>query len=273
MAMSDTDFLALLRDLGAEADELIETLAAIDQETWQVPTPAHGWNIHDQVVHLAYFDDLVGLGFTDPDGFSRRKSELLAMGSDWVDRLSWERATLTAAETVEWLATSRAAAIRMFTELGPAARSPWFGPPMSAASSATARLMETWAHGQDVYDTLGVEHTPTDRLKHICHLGVITRGFSYRLRGAEPPPEEVRVELGAPGGDTWIWGPPDAPDRVTGQANDFALAVTQRRNLADTGLAATAGAATEWMSLAQAFAGAAGTGRPAGGFSREVSHP
>ena len=266
--MDDAQFSQLLSDLGNEAAALLDVLRNLEPEQWQIPTPAEGWNIHDQVVHLAYFDDLVGLGFTDPDGFETKAAELEASGEDWVDRLSHDRSAIPPTELVDWFSTSRASAIDRFAQLGPSARTPWFGPSMSAASSATARLMETWAHGQDIYDALSVHPDATDRIRHICHLGVITRGFSYRVRGAEPPPAEVRVELTAPDESLWTWGAETLPDRVVGTASDFALVVTQRRNIADTSLAATPGAAAEWMTMAQAFAGAPGTGRPAGQFAR-----
>jgi uncharacterized protein (TIGR03084 family) len=126
---------------------------------------------------------------------------------------------------------------------------------MSPASFATARLMEYWAHGQDIADALGVERKPTSRLRHICHLGVRTRGFSYAVRGMTPPDTEVYVALTGPDGDTWAWGDPAATDRVEGTALDFCLVVTQRRLPAGTGLVTTGDAATEWMQIAQAFAG------------------
>jgi len=150
-------------------------------------------------------------------------------------------------------------------ERDPRDRAPWYGPDMSIASMATARLMETWAHGQDVADALGVTREPTKRLRHVAHLGVRTMGFSYLLRDRPVPTEPVRVELEAPDG-LWSWGPDETVNRVTGPALDFCLLVTQRRNLADTRLRVTGPVATEWMSIAQAFAGAAGKGRPAGRF-------
>ena len=55
---------------------------------------------------------------------------------------------------------------------------PWFGPPMSQTSMATARFMETWAHALDVYDAL-VTLKITDRIKHVAHLGVRTRNYSF----------------------------------------------------------------------------------------------
>ena len=138
----------------------------------------------------------------------------------------------------------------------------WFGPPMSATSHATARLMETWAHGQDIVDALGQERAATRRLKHIAHLGVRTRAYSYTQHGLAPPPNDVFVKLDAPGGDcVWTWGASDAEDRVTGPAPDFCLVVVQRRHLDDTDLKYDGPHAREWLLIAQAFAGIAGTGR------------
>jgi uncharacterized protein (TIGR03084 family) len=123
--------------------------------------------------------------------------------------------------------------------------------------------MEYWAHGQDIADGLGVARTPTARLRHICHLGVRTRGFSYAARGMTPPDVDVHVALVSPDGDTWTWGEPASADRVEGSALDFCLVVTQRRHVDDTALNVTGDAATEWMHIAQAFAGGPTTTDPA----------
>ena len=138
---------------------------------------------------------------------------------------------------------------------------------MGPASSATGRLMETWAHAQDVADTTGERREPTKRLRHVADLGVRTFAFCFRLRGRPVPAVPVRVELDAPGGEHWTWGAAAAEDRVTGTALDFCLVTTQRRNLADTGLQVTGPAAAEWMTIAQAFAGAPTDGRPPGLFA------
>jgi uncharacterized protein (TIGR03084 family) len=138
---------------------------------------------------------------------------------------------------------------------------------MSAASSLTARIMETWAHTQDIADALGVIREPTERLRHVAHIGVGARAFSYAVHGQPAPETPVRVDLTGPGGAVWTWGPQDAGNRVTGPALDFCLLVTQRRHRDDLALTITGPAATEWMAIAQAFAGEAGTGRSPGQFT------
>ena len=137
----------------------------------------------------------------------------------------------------------------------------WFGPPMGAASMATARLMETWAHGLDVADTLGVSVPPSPRLKSIAHLGVRTRDFAFSVHGLTPPAEPFRVELTAPDDDLWTWGPEDAAQRVVGTALDFCYLVTQRRPRATLNVEAHGTDAQTWLGIAQAFAGPAGPGR------------
>ena len=161
-----------------------------------------------------------------------------------------------------WFDAARAELLGTFAGLDPRARLPWFGPAMSAASALTARLMETWAHTQDIADALGVSREPTGRLRHVAHIGVGARAFSYAVRGKIQPPVPVRVELIAPDGALWIWGPAEAEDRVTGPALDFCLLVTQRRHRDDLAMAIEGPAATEWMAIAQAFAGPPGPGRP-----------
>lgn len=256
------DLPALVADLEAETVDLlalVEPLAAAD---WERPTPAAGWRIRDQVGHLAYFDAAAVQALADPDGFRAAAAEVMGRGPDFPDQVAAEARTLAADEVLAWFREARHSLLDAFGTADPATRLPWYGPDMSAASSVTARLMETWAHGQDVADALGVERPPTARLRHIAHLGVATRAHSYRLRGREAPTAAVRVEVDAPDGDLWTWGDPDAPERVTGPASDLCLVVTQRRHLDATALEASAGA-RDWLVIAQAFAGAPGPGRDA----------
>jgi uncharacterized protein (TIGR03084 family) len=258
----------LLDDLLAETDVLTAMLAPLDDAGWDRPTPAAGWAIRDQVSHLAWFDDAATLAATDADRFRAEAAAAEQAGSaaSFPDQIAARYRQLPVAELRGWLQHARAEYIRVLRGLSGRTRLPWYGPDMSAASSATARLMETWAHGQDVADALGVQRPATGRLRHVAHLGVATLGFSFLLHGRPAPAEPVRVGLSGPSGETWTWGPAGAPDSVTGPALDFCLAVTQRRHVADTGLRTTGPVAAQWMSIAQAFAGAPGPGRSPGQF-------
>jgi len=256
------DLATVLADLAAETHELDRAVATLSPGGWATPTPAVGWTIAHQVSHLAWTDRMSVLAATDADGFARQ----VAAVTDLIAELE-AGATAGAGEPpAELLARWRAGRAELAAALAAATgKLPWFGPPMSATSMATARLMETWAHAQDVYDALGVRSEPTARLRHVAHIGVRTRNFAYLVNGRTPPADEFHVELTGPAGETWTWGPSDAAQRVTGPAFDFCLLVTQRRNRADLAVVADGRDADAWLDIAQAFAGPPGGGRePAG---------
>src|SRR3954453_19288501 len=255
------DMGALTADLAAESAELDEVLSVLAEPQWGLDTPAQGWTVRDQVTHLAYFDRTAVQGATDPAGFRAEADADMAAGMDFPDRIVARHRGLSGAEAFAWLQRARRGYLDTFAALDPGTQLPWYGPPMSAASSVTARLMETWAHGQDVVDALGLTRRPTARLRHVAHLGVRTLGWSFRVRGLPEPDAPVRVELASPDGEPWTWGPADAADRVTGPAEDFSLVVTQRRHRSQTALAADGPVADRWLDIAQAFAGAPGRGR------------
>src|SRR5665647_3447171 len=141
MTLGDKEFASLLGDLDAETADLVAALDGLSAAHWALATPAEGWNIHDQVVHLASFDDLAALGFTRPEEFRAAADGLLATGNDWVDQIN-QRTRFQPEATLRWFAESSAVMSGVLATAGAGARSQWFGPTMSAASSATARLME-----------------------------------------------------------------------------------------------------------------------------------
>jgi uncharacterized protein (TIGR03084 family) len=264
MAVSMT---ALVADLAAESADLTGMLAPLSAADWERPTPAAGWAIRDQVSHLAFFDEQATLAAMDPDRFAAAVADLEpgdpeAADSDFAGLVAERYRHLSGPELLAWLTTARREYLGIFATLDPASRLPWFGPEMSAASSVTARLMETWAHGQDIADALRITRRATKRLRHVAHLGVATLRFSFTAHGRPAPDEPVRVELTGPDGSAWAWGPPDAGNVVRGPALDFCLLVTQRRHRLDTGLRAQGEVADAWLDLAQAFAGPPGPGRP-----------
>ncbi|MEV7774666.1 TIGR03084 family metal-binding protein [Kitasatospora sp. NPDC086791] len=264
-----TDVLGgLLADLRAESAVLDGLVTGLPPEGWSRSTPAEGWTIAHQIAHLAWTDDWTSLAARDPEGFGAalgdRFGTPLEAGADPVEEGAREGA---AAEPTTLLARWRAGREDVLAALAAAPsdlRLPWFGPPMKPASMATARLMETWAHGQDVADSLGITREPTARLRHIAHLGLRTLGFAFGAHGLPAPERPVRLELTAPDGGTWAFGPADAEDVVAGPALDFCLLVTQRRHRDDLALTATGPVATAWLPIAQAFAGAPGKGRQPG---------
>lgn len=252
--MTRPTYPQLLDDLAAESAVLRAKLEGASDADWDTPTPSPGWAVRDQVSHLAHFDGTCLQSVSDPEEFTR---SLPTIDADLTEAVARRHASTAPAELLTWFVEGRERLLAAFRSVEPNLRVPWYGPPMSAMSSATARLMETWAHGVDVHEALGAEVVATDRLIHVAHIGVRTMGFSFVLRGQAAPETPVRVELTAPGGDLWEWGPPDAADAVRGTALDFCLAVTQRRHLDETALECAGDVARAWMAQAQAYAGEA----------------
>jgi uncharacterized protein (TIGR03084 family) len=248
----------LLHDLRAEQGDLRRLVEDADLAT---PTPAEGWDVRDSISHLAGTDVEATLSMTDPDAFVAKLPQVGGDIDGFLTKQLTERRDLPRAVFLAQWQDGFEALLTAFEKLDPSAKLPWYGPPMSPASFATARIMEYWAHGQDVADGLGVSRTPTARLRHICHIGYRTRGFSYVNRGLTPPAVDVRLELTAPDGTTWTYGDDKAAESVTGPALDFCLLVTQRRHREDVNVVAHGAAADEWLSIAQAYAGPPGPGR------------
>lgn len=253
---------ALLDDLAAESADLDSRVAPLDDSGWATPTPAAGWDVRDTVNHLAATDEDALLALTDRAGFQALLGRLLAGSAEQhVERLVAQRRALPPADVLARWRAGRDALQTALHAADPGTRVPWFGPPMSPASFVTARLMETWAHGQDVADALGQQRPATARLRAVAEIGVRARPYSYAAHGRPTPDAPARVELTGPAGEAWSWGPQDAADVVRGPALDFCLLVTQRRHRDDLALEAQGQYASEWLGIAQAFAGPPGTGR------------
>ena len=253
---------ALLDDLAAESADLDGRVAGLDDAGWTTPTPAAGWDVRDTVNHLAATDEDALLALTDRAGFDALLGRLLTGGAEeHVEGLVAERRSLIPAQVLEAWRGGRDALQEALRAADPGARVPWFGPPMSPASFVTARVMETWAHGQDVADALGQSRPATARLRSVAEIGVRARPYSYAAHARPTPDAPARVELTGPDGEAWAWGPPEAADVVRGPALDFCLLVTQRRHRDDLALEAHGPLAQEWVGVAQAFAGPPGSGR------------
>jgi uncharacterized protein (TIGR03084 family) len=217
--------------------------------------------------HLAASDSSAKLSACDPDIFVQHV-KTTPERSKVFSELFVKVDGMNGSEILSWWRQERTALLDAMRELDPKHRLPWYGPPMSARSFVTARLMETWAHGQDIVDVFDIHRSPTSRLRHIAHLGYITFGWSFSVRNLEVPKIAVRVELLSPEGQWWNWGPEAAKETVRGSVEDFCLVVTQRRHVEDTGLIVTGNAAENWMRVAQCFAGPPDEGPKPGMFTK-----
>jgi uncharacterized protein (TIGR03084 family) len=248
----------VLSDLTAESLQLDQWVAGLAEAAWSTVTTPEGWTVTDQIAHL-HWTDLTSLtAIQNPDEFGRLLREAAADPTGFVDARSAEMALVPPGDLLLLWREGRVdldAALRSVPE---GERVAWFGPPMSPTSMASARLMETWAHGHDVGEALGITIPSTDRACHVCHLGVQARGYAYLVRGESDPGVDIRVELTGPGGDLWTWGPAEATERVTGSGHDFALLATRRRHLDDVDVQADGEHAAHWLTIVQAFAGLPG---------------
>lgn len=247
----------LCADLLDEYADLAALADGLSADAWRRPTAFFDWSPWDEVAHLCYFDEAGLLAIRDRAAFQNHAAELMQQmrRGESISQLARER--YAGLEGPALLARWR----QHYTELADKLASldardrlPWYGPDMSARSFATARLMETWAHGQDIHDLLCRRRGNAPRLRHIAHLGATTFGWTFANRGLVVPDPAPRIELTGPGGDAWIWNPGATEHFVRGSAEDFCLVVTQRRHLADTGLH-HGGNATAWLQIAQCFAG------------------
>ena len=242
-------------DFLAETNALAGLLAPLRDAAFDEATQFKGWTLNDVVRHLHFWNRAAGLQLTDEAELVRLLGAIAGKGG----MRAVEREVVPQsgqALRAAWLATAGEIA-DLYATADPKARLKWAGPDMSARSSITARLMETWAHGQEVYDHLGQERVDGDRIRNIAHLGVSTFGWTYQVRRMELPPVVPHVRLTAPSGAIWTWGEEGAVNSVSGSATEFCQVVTQVRSVVDTKLFVRGPVATEWMGMAQCFAGAA----------------
>ena len=237
-------------DLREEGAALHAFLAGLDEADWARPTPFKNWTVNAVIQHLHYGDWMASVALEDPARFARLVETRRAGGvPDGAPEMREGPALLDR----WWGRLSRLCGLMEGED--PGRRVAWVGPDMGLRSFATARQMETWAHGQDIYDLLQAPRAHFDRLANICVLGCRTFGWTFRNRGLEPPAPAPCVRLTLPSGALWRHGAESEADRVEGAALDFCRVVTQGRNIADVDLEVRGGPARAWMAIAQCFAG------------------
>ena len=262
-------------DFLLECDRFHAAVAQLSDDALAEPTAFKRWTITDIVGHLHVWNHAARLSLNDQPGFAALMAQIgttIRSGGDLnAAERTWLKGLGGQALIAVWAQTYRSVAAD-FAVADPAQRVPWVGPSMSARSSISARLMETWAHAQAGFDMLGVERENGDALKNICVLGLNTYGWTFKNRKLEPPMPMPQLLLTAPSGALWTFGELAAGERIEGQAAEFCQVVTQTRNIADTSLIVTGANANAWMAMAQCFAGKP-VDPPAPGVRRRAERP
>lgn len=245
-------------DFREESRALAALLEPLSAQDLQRETQFKGWSIEDVLGHLHLFNVAAETSLQGEQAFGafiapivadmQSGKSILECQFPWLNGLGGRDLFEAWKDGAESCADAFAAA-------DPKARVKWVGPDMSALSSVTARQMETWAHGQEVFDLLGVDRAEADRVRNICHLGVSTYGWTFINRKEAVPEPAPHVRLTAPSGAVWTWNEAQEDNLVEGSAVDFARVVTQTRNIGDTDLRTAGDVAARWMAIAQCFAG------------------
>ena len=247
-------------DFREESLTLLALIADLDDIGFEQVTQFKSWTINDVIRHLHFWNKAVLVATEGETAFAEffagvgehmsRGGTLPEFERDYLQGLSGPALRDAWAALVDDAASA-------YSAVDPSSRVPWAGPSMSARSAISARQMETWAHGQEVFDVLGIERQENDRIRNIVVLGVNTFGWTFAVRGETPPELMPYLELVSPSGDIWTYGESQADNCIRGAAVDFARVVTQTRNVADTELNVVGDGAASWMSKAQCFAGGA----------------
>ncbi|MEV5573201.1 TIGR03084 family metal-binding protein [Spirillospora sp. NPDC052269] len=262
-----TDLKTVIADLTAESEQIDRLVADLDDAGWRLPTAAPGWTIADQVAHLAFIYKLAGTAASDAAGFQALVEGAKGDFDGAVNAALNLYPRQSPRELVESWNADRSMGIDALAAFPEDGAVPWLVNPLPPAILACAGIMETFAHGQDIADALGVRPERTDRLIHLVGFAILTRDFGYQAHGLTPPAEEFRYEITAPSGRLWGFGPADAAQRVSGPAEDFCLLVTKRRHRDDLAVTASGAEADRWLGIAQAYRGPAGEGRTPGQFT------
>lgn len=262
--MIDRDVIA---DLTAEVHEVDQLVDGLEDDEWQLPTPAPGWTVANQIAHLAFIFRLAGTAASDPEQFARMTANAAASFSDAINAALLDYRDDPPEVLLSRWRAERDSAIKALAAVPPDKVVPWLVRPLPPAVLACAGIMELFGHGQDIADALKITRRRTDRLWHLAWFATLTWDFGYQARAITPPDVQFRYELTAPSGALWEFGPANSAERITGPAEDFCLLVTRRRHRDDLALTATGAEADHWLDIAQAYRGPAGEGRRPGQFS------
>jgi uncharacterized protein (TIGR03084 family) len=239
----------ILSDLVAEQQFLDQSLQRIPIKNWDRVTPSKPWTVRDTISHLADFADLAADTLLGGD---KVKEWQKASDLDVLRQRAIQRGrAMRPQDVIEWWRGGRAKVVEPLSHMTEDDRVEWIEGTMSARTFATFRLMETWAHGLDIYQALEIEVEDTARIRHVCWLGWKTLPYAFKAAGLDYSP--VRVEVIGPGYAKWVYGPDDTDELIKGSASDWARVVVRRIKPKDVRLKVTGENAQKAVEVAQAF--------------------
>jgi uncharacterized protein (TIGR03084 family) len=258
MGADSTAGLSQALDFRDECDALHVALENAPAEAWTEPTQFKGWTFDDVLGHLYFFDHAAEIAARSREDIQALFRDIVQASTKGISLIDYSRRWLDGCAGADLLDRWRNQNQRLadiYAAFEPDHRLAWAGPDMSARSFMSARQMETWAHGQAIFDALGVDRVEHDRLRNIAVMGVNTFGWTFKVNRREVPAVKPYVRLTSPSGALWEWNEPSTSERVAGSAVEFCRVVAQTRNLLDTNLSVTGDIARQWMESAQCFAG------------------
>ena len=221
----------IVDDYEDEQRELYEVLCSLTDDEWATPTPAPGWDVRDQVSHLADTEEVAADTLTAGPRTLNEEAARFPSGDAFTEAGCDRGRQMSGPEVREWWWSGAERVRSLLRAHDRSTRVPW-GLGMGWKAFVTARLMEHWAHGLDV--RAAVNRPPQDggRLRHIAWICTGAVPYALGVAGVEAPEgHTLRVEVTGPDGELWTYGPGDATDRITGPAGQWCRLAVQRITL------------------------------------------
>ena len=247
-------------DFRDECNAVYSILENLKEQDYEMPTQFKGWTFNNVIGHLHVWNYAADISLKDGDewkNFANSAMQALGSGSSMNEFEQTITKGIKGPELLSMWKEYYTDMTERFAVADPKKRVKWMGPDMSVRSSISARHMETWAHAQELYDSLGLDRINEDRIKNIVIIGNNTFKWCFTVHKKTLPSIKPYLKLISPSGAIWEYNEPSEEHKIEGLAEEFCQVVTQVRNIKDVNLKLTGSIADEWMSVAQCFAGGA----------------
>ena len=223
-------------DFYEECMNVYNILKDIPEKNLNTITQFKNWSFEDIIRHLhvwniAAFKSLQGQN--EWESFRSRLQSSFEKGSKLSDFEKYFTNNITGKNLLNHWYNTFIKVSNIFRQEHPKKRVKWVGPDMSVISSISARHMETWAHAQAIYDSLGKVRENKDRILNIVIIGNNTFGWTYKVNNKKVPSNIPYLKLISPSGKVWEFNDSKNSEKIEGLAEEFCQVVTQVRNIED----------------------------------------